>query len=91
MWAEKPNPFQVYFALDRLDKLSLANPNLTQKSPFKEILQQNMSSLNHEMDEKDAIDLMTLTHSNISQTEFNNIVSNWSQSTRHPQTEKLFS
>lgn len=68
MWAEKPNPFQVYFALERLENLSVANPNLTQKSPFKEIPQHNMSALNREMDEKYAMDLMTLTHSNISQT-----------------------
>src|SRR5215204_5958235 len=36
------------------------------------------------------MDLMTATHSNISQEEFNNLVGNWSQSARHPQTERLF-
>jgi hypothetical protein len=86
MWAEKPIYFQGYFALDRLENLSIANPNLTQQSPFKEFLQQNITDL----DEKDVMDLVTLTHSNISQTEFNNMVDNWSQSARHPQTDRLF-
>jgi hypothetical protein len=86
MWAEKPLYFQGYFALDRLENLSITNPNLTQQSPFKEFLQQNITDL----DEKDVMDLVTLTHSNISQTEFNNMVGNWSQSARHPQTDRLF-
>jgi phosphoserine phosphatase len=86
MWAEKPLYFQGYFALDRLENLSVTNPNLTQQSPFKEFLQQNITDLN----EKDVMDLVTLTHSNISQTEFNNMVGNWSQSARHPQTDRLF-
>jgi phosphoserine phosphatase len=86
MWAEKPIYFQGYFALDRLENLSSTNPNLTQQSPFKEFLQQNITDL----DEKDVMDLVTLTHSNISQTEFNDMVGNWSQSARHPQTDRLF-
>jgi hypothetical protein len=86
MWAEKPVYFQGYFALDRLENLSITNPNLTQQSPFKEFLQQNITNL----DEKDVMDLVTLTHSNISQTEFNDMVGNWSQSARHPQTDRLF-
>jgi phosphoserine phosphatase len=90
MWAEKPNPFQVYFALERLENLSTTDPSLTQKSPFKEFLQKNVTAPKQELNEKDAMDLMTVTHSNISQEEFNNLVGNWSQSARHPQTEKLF-
>lgn len=90
MWAEKPIPFQVYFDLDRLENMSVTNPNLTQQSPFKEFLQKNITAL-QQMNVEDAIrDLMTVTQSNISQTEFNNIVSNWSQSARHPQTDRLF-
>ena len=90
MWAEKPIPFQGYFALDRLENLSITDPNLTQQSPFREVLQQNITALKQQMNEKDVMDLMILTHSNMSQSEFNNMVSNWSQSARHPQTDRLF-
>jgi hypothetical protein len=89
MWAEKPIPFQGYFALERLENLSITYPNLTQQLPFKEFLQ-NITALKQQMNEKDVMDLMTVTHSNISQTEFNNLVSNWSQSARHPQTDRPF-
>ena len=92
MWSEKPIPFEGYFALDRLENLSIANPNLKQICPYKEFLQQqkNTTTLKQELNEKDVVDLITITHSNISQSEFNNIVTNWSQIAQHPQTQKLF-
>ena len=80
LWSEKSIPFEGYFALDRLENLSIANPNLKQISPYKEFLQQkNTTTLKQELDEKDVVDLITITHSNISQGEFNNIVTNWSK------------
>jgi phosphoserine phosphatase len=90
LWSEKPIPFEGYFALDRLENLSIANPNLKQISPYKEFLQKNTTALKQELTEKDVLDLITITHSNISQSEFNNIVTNWSQIAQHPQTQKLF-
>jgi phosphoserine phosphatase len=90
LWSEKPIPFEGYFALDRLENLSIANPNLKQISPYKEFLQKNTTALKQELTEKDVMDLITMTHSNISQSEFNNIVTNWSQIARHPQTQRLF-
>jgi hypothetical protein len=76
LWSEKPIPFEGYFALDRLENLSIANPNLKQISPYKEFLQKNITALKQELTEKDVMDLITITHSNISQGEFNNIVTN---------------
>jgi phosphoglycolate phosphatase-like HAD superfamily hydrolase len=90
LWSEKPIPFEGYFALDRLENLSIANPNLKQISPYKEFLQKNTTALKQELTEKDVVDLITITHSNISQSEFNNIVTNWSQIAQHPQTQRLF-
>jgi phosphoserine phosphatase len=91
LWSEKPIPFEGYFALDRLENLSITNPNLKQISPYKEFLQQkNTTTLKQELNEKDVVDLITITHSNISQSEFNNIVTNWSQIAQHPQTQRLF-
>jgi phosphoserine phosphatase len=90
LWSEKPIPFEGYFALDRLENLSIANPNLKQISPYKEFLQKNITALKQQLTEKDVVDLITITHSNISQSEFNNIVTNWSQIAQHPQTQRLF-
>src|SRR5215210_29198 len=45
LWSEKPIPFEGYFALDRLENLSIANPNLKQISPYKEFLQKNTTAL----------------------------------------------
>jgi|GEM_PF-789915 len=90
LWSEKPIPFEGYFALDRFENLSIANPNLKQISPYKEFLQKNTTALKQELTEKDVVDLITITHSNISQSEFNNIVTNWSQIAGHPQTQRFF-
>ncbi len=90
LWSEKPIPFEGYFALDRLENLSIANPNLKQISPYKEFLQKNTTALKQQLTEKDVVDLIAITHSNISQSEFNNIVTNWSQIAQHPQTQRLF-
>jgi phosphoserine phosphatase len=53
-------------------------------------LQKNTTALKQELTEKDVVDLITITHTNISQSKFNNIVTNWSQIAQHPQTQKLF-
>lgn len=86
----KPIPFEGYFALDRLENLSIANPNLKQISPYKEFLQKNTTALKQELIEKDVVDLITITHSNISQSKFNNIVTNWSQRSSASSNTKTF-
>ena len=38
LWSEKPLPFQVYFSFDRVPSVIAKNPDLKNRSPFKEIL-----------------------------------------------------
>lgn len=56
---------------------------------MKKILNQNFSNLN-ELTEKDIMNILLITHSNISQTEFNKMVTDWIQKARHPETNSLF-
>ena len=42
------------------------------------------------MTEKEAMDLIVTTHSNISEIEFNNLVKIWAQNASHPETKRLF-
>lgn len=90
LWSEKPFPFQGFFALDRLKELSNNNHNEIKNNPLvKKILNQNFSNLN-ELTEKDIMNILLITHSNISQTEFNKMVTDWIQKARHPETNSLF-
>jgi haloacid dehalogenase-like hydrolase len=89
LWSEKPLYFQIYFALDRVPQAVAENPSLKNKFPFNEILAKNYTALaNHT--EKDVMNLLAATHGNISQTEFIELVRQWAQTARHPQTNKLY-
>jgi phosphoglycolate phosphatase-like HAD superfamily hydrolase len=89
LWSEKPIPFQGYFMLDRLKELSIINPEIIQNSKFKELLKGNLTVIG-ELNEKDVMELSLITHSNISQTEFNSLVSEWIKTAKHPVTNKKF-
>ena len=89
LWSEKPIPFQVYFSIDRVPAIVAQNPELKNISPFKEILANNLTALKG-MTEKEAMDLIVTTHSNISEIEFDNLVKIWAQNATHPETKRLF-
>lgn len=89
LWSEKPIPFQGYFSIDRVPTVVAKNPDLKNVSPFKEILANNLTALK-DMTEKEAMELIAKTHSNISEIEFNNLVKIWTQNSTHPETKRLF-
>ena len=91
LWSEKPTYFQVFFALDRLKNMSL-NSDATLKvesENIQEVLDNNFTDLSN-LTEKDAAEILLLTHSDISQTEFNQVVSDWSKTAKHPQTDMYY-
>lgn len=89
LWSEKPFYFQGFFSFDRLEELIKDKPQLKQQSPFKEYVGQNYTVL-EQLSEKDIMELILITHSNITQIEFNNFVKEWAQSAKYPGTKKLF-
>jgi haloacid dehalogenase-like hydrolase len=88
MWSEKPIPFQAFFLLDRLEELSKSNPEIKQNPEIEQLLGKNFTNL--QLSEKDVMSLALLTHSNITQPEFNNLVKMWAMTAQHPQTHKRF-
>ena len=91
LWSEKPTYFQILFALDRLKKMhfnSESNLKIESKN-IQEILDNNFTDLS-KLTEKDAVEILLLTHSNIPQTKFNKEVSNWVKTAKHPQTDMYF-
>jgi haloacid dehalogenase-like hydrolase len=88
LWAEKPTYFQVFFILDRLEEVSKSNPEIKQNPKFVQLLEKNFTNL--QISKKDVMSLALLTHSNITQTEFNKMVKKWAETAQHPQTQKRF-
>lgn len=89
LWSEKPIPFQGFFLYDRFKELSAKNPDLILNPKFEKLAKGNLTVM-RDLNEKDVMELGMITHSNISQTEFNNLVSEWSQTATHPTTGKKF-
>jgi phosphoglycolate phosphatase-like HAD superfamily hydrolase len=89
LWSEKPVPFQAYFLFDRLPAVIAKNPELKNRSPFREILSKNFTAVRN-MTEKDVMDLALTTHSNMSQSKFDSLAHQWAKTARHPQTKRLF-
>jgi hypothetical protein len=88
MWSEKPVPFQAFFILDRLEELSKSNPEIKQNPQIEQLLEKNFTNL--QLSEEDVMSLALLTHSNITEPEFNNMVEVWAKTAQHPQTHKRF-
>ncbi|HXT83746.1 MAG TPA: HAD family hydrolase [Verrucomicrobiae bacterium] len=88
LWSEKPIPFQGFFLIDRLQEISLSNPNIKQNPQIQQLLEKNFTNL--KLSEKVVVYLALLTHSNITQPEFNKMVDKWVKTAYHPQTHKRF-
>lgn len=89
LWAEKPTYFQGFFVLDRLEELSKSNPEISRNPQLQQLLNKAFTNLQL-LSKKDIMSLVMLTHSNITQHEFNKLVQKWAETAHHPQTQKRF-
>lgn len=89
LWAEKPTYFQGFFVLDRLEELSKSNPEISRNPQLQQLLNKDFTNL-QQLSKKDIMSLVMLTHSNITQHEFNKMVQKWAETAHHPQTQKRF-
>jgi hypothetical protein len=64
------------------------NPEIKQNPQVEQLLEKNFTTL--QLSEKDVMSLALLTHSNITEPEFNNMVETWAKTASHPQTHKRF-
>ena len=89
LWAEQPMYFQLAFALDRLQELAPLHPEWKTTQPFKAALENDLETVfaggGHAL-----IELLVLTHAGTTTEEFEQIVSEWISSARHPKTNRLY-
>lgn len=89
LWSEKPIYFQFLFVLDRVHALAAEHPDWAERQPFKAVLESDFATL-FSLDEATLGELFVATHSGISNTDFENIVLQWMDSARHPETGKRY-
>jgi phosphoglycolate phosphatase-like HAD superfamily hydrolase len=89
LWSERPYPFQVAFALDRVKAMAPQHPEWWDKEPFKAALAGDLKGMlsggYHAL-----IAIVAATHSGMTTDEFEAEVRKWVVTTRHPTTNKLF-
>jgi phosphoserine phosphatase len=89
LWAEKPVYVQVKFAMDRVKEMSKTDKSLRQKQPFKAIIENDAEYLS-KLGSHDLMEAFTVTHSNMSNTEFHKIAHAWLDTAKHPTFNKHY-
>jgi hypothetical protein len=89
LWSERPYPFQIAFALDRVKAMVPQHPEWRDKEPFKSALEGDIKGMlsggYHAL-----IKIVAATHSGMTTDKFEAEVRKWVAITRHPKTNKLF-
>jgi hypothetical protein len=89
LWAEKPVPFQLLFAFDRVKALAPQHPEWKNKEPFASVLKGDMAGV-AASGEHGVLHVMAATHAGMTTEEFTHAVQDWIATARHPQTGWLF-
>jgi phosphoglycolate phosphatase-like HAD superfamily hydrolase len=89
LWSEQPIYFQFQFAIDRVNVLAENNPDWVNKQPFKAVMENDMKAV-MESGMKRLMEIIMTTHSGMTTTEFEKIVTNWINTAKHPKTNKLY-
>ena len=89
MWSEQPLYFQFYFAIDRVKELAPEHPEWKNEQPFKGILENDLNQLLASGSEGIG-KVLAITHSGTTVAEFQQIVSNWIKTAKHPTKGKPY-
>lgn len=83
LWCEQPLPVQLYFALDRAAAYAKARPEVAAQEPFKSLLARDMGALRTQ-GMKAVLEIVKVTHTGMTATEFEASVREWLAGARHP-------
>jgi hypothetical protein len=89
LWPEQPVYFQLFFTLDRVRALAPDHPEWQTQEPFASALRGDTKGV-FAGGEHALLELVMATHSGLTTDEFEQLVSNWIATARHPTTDKLF-
>jgi phosphoglycolate phosphatase-like HAD superfamily hydrolase len=88
LWAEKPVPFQLLFAIDQVKQLAPQHPEWKTKEPFASLLKGDLAGV-AATGEKGLMEIVTVTHTGMTTDEFTRSVQEWVASAKHPKTGRL--
>lgn len=89
LWGEQPMYVQLAFALDRVRQLAPQHPEWQTTEPFKSVLSGDTAGV-AASGERGLLELVAATHAGMSAEEFEKIVSDWIEGSRHPTSGKPY-
>ncbi|WP_162555985.1 HAD family hydrolase [Reichenbachiella versicolor] len=89
LWSEKPIYFQLYFMIDHIQKLAPEHPEWQEIEPFKSVLEENFPRI-ASYGKEGLLKLLAASHENYTSEEFQSMVKDWVNKSKHPQTGKKF-
>src|SRR5262249_11254072 len=89
LWSEKPVPFQVVFAFDRVRALAPEHSDWKTKEPFASLLKGDMAGV-AASGEKGVLEIVAATHTGMTTDEFTKTVTDWIGTARHPKTGRPY-
>jgi phosphoserine phosphatase len=89
LWSEQPLQAQFYFAFDRVKQLSSKDPTMSERQPFKAVLEHDYSTL-FGLGKQALFELAFATHAGITDEDFEQAASRWFATARHPKFGRLF-
>lgn len=89
LWSEKPAYFQLLFAIDRIKTLASQHPEWKTQQPFKAVLENDMEAV-AAAGEKGLIQFLMASHAGMTTDEFEQIVTEWVATARHPKFKRPY-
>jgi len=89
LWCEQPLFVQAFFLIDRVKELAAKDKTLTERHPFKALLEQDLDTLMG-LGKQALFELVFATHSGMTVEEFDPIARSWLAKARHPRFGRLF-
>ncbi len=89
LWCEQPLQVQFFFAFDRVKQLSAQDPTMSERQPFKAVLEHDYNTL-FGFGKQALLELAFATHAGIADEDFEQAASGWLATARHPKFDRLF-
>src|SRR5271167_1785390 len=89
LWCEQPLQIQFFFAFDRVKQLSANDPTMSERQPFKAVLEHDYSTL-FGLGKQALFELAFTTHAGITDEDFEQAASGWLATARHPRFGRPF-
>ena len=89
LWAEQPVYFQLAFVKDRIKELAPQHPEWKTEQPFKAVLEGDKETL-AESGYEGLMELLMATHSGMTNAEFQDTVTQWLATAKHPRFKRPY-